>query len=333
METFHYNSAQSVDAAIQTAKQGSGSPVAKYIAGGTTLVDLMKLNVERPVQLVDINSLPLTQVEASSNGGLRIGAMVRNSDLAHHPAVVERYKVLSLALLSGASAQLRNMATTGGNLLQRTRCYYFRDTAYTECNKRIPGSGCAALHSFNRIHAVLGGSESCVATHPSDMAVAMMALEAVVVVKGSDGERKIPLYDFYHLPGTTPHIENALRPEELITYVDLPPLPPHTRSVYLKLRDRSSYEFALASAAAVVTLEGRKIRRARLAMGGVGVKPWRSLEAEKSLEGKEATPQSFREAAEVVFRRAKPLKDNAFKIPLGKRAVVRALTMATTEQA
>ncbi len=333
MEVFRYDSAKSVDAAIQTAKQGSGSPLAKYIAGGTTLVDLMKLNVERPNQLVDINSLPLAQVESTANGGLRIGAMVRNSDLAHHPVVVQRYKVLSLALLSGASAQLRNMATTGGNLMQRTRCYYFRDRAYAECNKRIPGSGCAALHNFNRIHAVLGGSESCVATHPSDMAVAMMALEAVVFTNGSEGVRKIPLSEFYHLPGTTPHIENVLKPEELITHVELPPLPEHTRSVYLKLRDRSSYEFALASAAAVITLEGHRIKRARLAMGGVGTRPWRSVEAEKALEGKEASPQLFREAAEVIFRGAKPLQENAFKIPLGKRAVVRALTMATTEQA
>lgn len=332
MEVFHYNSPNSVDAAIKTATQGSGSPVAKYIAGGTTLVDLMKLNVERPIQLIGINSLPLTQVEGLSNGGLKIGAMVRNSDLANHPLVAQRYKVLSLALLSGASAQLRNMATTGGNLLQRTRCYYFRDTAYQECNKRKPGSGCAALHSFNRIHAVLGGSESCVATHPSDMAVAMMALEAVVLTDGVNGERRIPLIDFYHVPGTTPHIENALKPEELITYVELPPLPQHTRSVYLKLRDRSSYEFALDSVAAVVTLDGRRIHRARLAMGGVATKPWRSTEVEKALEGKEATPHAFREAAEVMFHGAHPLEHNAFKIPLGKRAIVRALTMATTTE-
>lgn len=332
METFRYTSAKSVDSAIQTAKQGSGSPLAKYIAGGTTLVDLMKLNVERPTQLVDINSLPLTQVEPTANGGLRIGAMVRNSDLAHHPLVVQKYKVLSLALLSGASAQLRNMATTGGNLLQRTRCYYFRDPAYTECNKRIPGSGCAALHSFNRIHAVLGGSESCVATHPSDMAVAMMALEAVVFANGAEGERKIPLYEFYHLPGSTPHIENALKPEELITHVELLSLPEHTRSIYLKLRDRSSYEFALASVAAVITLDGKRIKRARLAMGGVGTRPWLAVEAQKILEGKEASSQIFHEAAEAIFRSAKPLQDNAFKIPLGKRAVVRALTMATAQQ-
>lgn len=319
MQGFRYSQARSVESA---ARSGG-----TFIAGGTTLVDLMKLDVMTPQQLVDINALPLSQVEEEKGGGLRIGAMVRNSDLANHPAVRERYAVLSEALLSGASPQLRNMATTGGNLLQRTRCYYFRDTNYA-CNKRKPGAGCAAIDGYNRIHAVLGGSEHCVATHASDMAVAMMALEAVVHIRGAKGERQVPLNEFYLEPGTTPEKENVLAPGELITFVTLPAVAEGTRSHYLKLRDRQQYEFALASAAVVVRMSGGNIARARIALGGVATKPWRSREAEQVLEGQAATEANFQKAADTALNGAKPLQHNGFKIELVKRAMVRALTVA-----
>ena len=322
MQPFSFTQAKTVDGAVA---QG-----ARYVAGGTTLVDLMKLDVETPRRVVDINLLPLDRVEATPDGGLKIGALVRNSDLANHPEVKARYAVLSEALLSGASPQLRNMATTGGNLLQRTRCYYFRDTHYA-CNKRQPGSGCPAQDGFNRIHAVLGGSEQCVATHPSDMAVAMMALEAVVHTKGAKGERTIPLNEFYLLPGSTPDKENVLEPEELITYVTLPALAAGTKSHYLKLRDRAQYEFALASVAVVAQVDGGRVKRVRIAMGGVGTRPWRSREAEAVLEGKTASERNFRAAAEAALRDAKPLRDNGFKIELAKRAMVRALTAASQQ--
>ncbi|QNI32055.1 xanthine dehydrogenase family protein subunit M [Alloacidobacterium dinghuense] len=320
MQTFRYIQAKSIDAAVDAS--------GKFIAGGTTLVDLMKLNVEKPAALVDINGLPLDRIEPTPDGGLKVGALVRNSDLAWNADVRQRYTVLSEALLAGASAQLRNMATTGGNLLQRTRCYYFRDTNY-KCNKRESGSGCAALDGFHRIHAVLGTSEHCIATHPSDMAVAMMALEATVHTRGSKGERSIPLFDFYLVPGTTPDKENALEPGELITHVTLPALPQGTRSHYLKLRDRASYEFDLASAAVVVQLSGGRIQHARVAMGGVGTKPWRSKEAEQALQGREANEHTLRSAAEAALKPAKPLRDNAFKVELAKRAIVRALQVTT----
>jgi xanthine dehydrogenase YagS FAD-binding subunit len=320
MQPFSFTQAKTVEGAL--------APGGRFVAGGTTLIDLMKLDVETPKQLVDINLLPLDKVESTPAGGLKIGALVRNSDLAMHEDVKTRYTVLSEALLSGASPQLRNMATTGGNLLQRTRCYYFRDTAYA-CNKRQPGSGCSAIDGFNRIHAVLGGSEHCVATHPSDMAVAMMALEATVLTQSSKGERTIALDDFYLTPGSTPDRENILAPGELITYVILPPLPAATKSYYLKLRDRAQYEFALASAAVVTQLEGRRIKRARIALGGVGTKPWRSREAEAALEGKIAEERNFRAAADAALRDAKPLRDNAFKIELARRALVRALAVST----
>jgi len=285
METFSYVKARSIDKALSAANQ------AKFIAGGTTLVDLMKLRVETPQTLVDINLLPLDKIEKLPDGGLRIGALVRNSDLAWNPEVQKSYAVLSQALLSGASPQLRNMATTGGNLLQRTRCAYFREpSAGTPggygCNKRTPGTGCAAVDGFNRTHAILGTSDQCIATHPSDMCVAMAALEAVIHVEGPKGKRSIPFTDFHKLPGDTPNIENALEPGDLITYVDLPKPIAGSHSVYLKLRDRASYEFALASAAVVVRVEGGHIRYARVAMGGVGTKPWRSHEAEAALMGK-----------------------------------------------
>jgi xanthine dehydrogenase YagS FAD-binding subunit len=320
MEQFRYTQSKTVDGAVQA--QG------RYIAGGTTLVDLMKLNVETPQALVDINTLPLTKIEPAPNGGLKIGALVRNSDLAHDQQVQQKYAVLSQALLSGASPQLRNMATTGGNLLQRTRCYYFRDTSYP-CNKRQPGTGCSAIDGYNRIHAVLGGSEQCVAVMPSDMAVAMMALDATIQVKGQNGDRQIPIGEFYLVPGDTPNRENVLAAGDLITYVTLPALPANTRSYYLKLRDRAQYEFALASVAAVTTMNGRRIERVRIAMGGVGTKPWRSPEAEHALQGKEATPENFHRAAEAALAGAKPLKDNGFKIELAKRAIVRAMQVTT----
>jgi len=320
MQTFQYSQAKSIDVAVDVK--------GKFIAGGTTLVDLMKLNVEKPAALVDINGLPLDRIESTPDGGLKIGALVRNSDLAWNADVKQRYPVLSEALLSGASPQLRNMATTGGNLLQRTRCYYFRDTNY-KCNKREPGSGCSAIDGFNRIHAILGTSDHCIATHPSDMAVAMMALEATVHTRGSKGERSIALNDFYLVPGTTPDKENVLEPGELITHITIPALPQGARSHYLKLRDRASYEFALASAAVVVQISGGKIQRARVAMGGVGTKPWRSKEAEQALQGHEASEHTYRAAAEAALKPAKPMRDNGFKVELAKRAIVRALQVAT----
>ena len=328
MQTFSYVKAASIDKAL--AGVGSG----KFIAGGTTLVDLMKLEVEQPLTLVDINTLPLDKVEKLPTGGLRIGALVRNSDLAWHPDVKASYAVLSQALLSGASPQLRNMATTGGNLLQRTRCAYFREPGAGTpggygCNKRTPGTGCAALEGFNRTHAVLGTSDHCIATHPSDMCVAMAALEAVIHVEGPKGKRTIPFADFHKLPGDTPHIENALSPGELVTHVELPRPVEGSRSVYLKLRDRASYEFALASAAVVAKVEGGHIRYVRVAMGGVGTKPWRSHEAEAALAGKPASAAVFRAAAEAALAGAKTRTDNAFKVELAKRCLTRTLKLAT----
>jgi xanthine dehydrogenase YagS FAD-binding subunit len=259
---------------------------------------------------------------------MRIGAMVRNSDLAHDASIQKQYPVLSEALLSGASPQLRNMATTGGNLLQRTRCYYFRDTSYP-CNKRNPGSGCSAIDGYNRIHAILGTSEHCVATHPSDMAVAMMALEANVHLRGPKGERVVRLDEFYLVPGSTPNRENVLMPGELITHVTLPRLPGGARSHYLKRRDRASYEFALASAAVVVNMDRGRVSWVRIAFGGLGTKPWRSREAEAALEGKEPSERVFRAAGEAALREAKPLHDNAFKVELAKRTLTRALKVVT----
>jgi xanthine dehydrogenase YagS FAD-binding subunit len=328
MQTFNYIKAASIDKALGAANG------AKFIAGGTTLVDLMKLSVETPSGLVDINILPLDKIEPLPNGGLRIGAMVRNSDLAWNADVQKNYAVLSQAILSGASPQLRNMATTGGNLLQRTRCMYFREpSAGTPggygCNKRTPGTGCAALEGFNRSHAVLGTSDQCIATHPSDMCVAMAALEATILVEGPKGKRTIPFADFHKLPGTTPHVENALEPGELITYVDLSKPVEGAKSVYLKLRDRASYEFALASAAVVARVEAGHIRYVRVAMGGVGTKPWRSHEAEAALMGKAVDAAHFRTAAEAALKDAKPRTDNAFKVELAKRCLVRTLKLAT----
>jgi xanthine dehydrogenase YagS FAD-binding subunit len=320
MNSFTYEQPATLDKAV-----GSNG---RFIAGGTTLVDLMKLGVETPPALVDVTALPLAQVEVLPNGGLLIGAMVRNSDLANHPEVLKNYAVLSQALLSGASPQLRNMATTGGNLLQRTRCPYFRDLTSGGCNKRNPGSGCAAIEGHHRMMAVLGVSDHCIATHPSDMCVAMTALEAVVHVEGTKGKRTIPIGEFYKLPGDTPNIENVLEPGDLITHVELPPAP-YTKQVYLKLRDRASYEFALASAAVVVHAEGNHIRSVRVALGGVGTRPWRAHEAEAVLTGKPANAANFKAAAQAALKNAKPHPENAFKVELSQRCIARALKMAT----
>jgi xanthine dehydrogenase YagS FAD-binding subunit len=286
----------------------------------------MKMGVEAPTQLIDINRLPLTQIE-DLNGGVRIGGLARNAEAAEHPLIVQRYPVLSQAILAGASAQLRNMATTGGNLLQRTRCYYFYDPAFPACNKRNPGSGCGALNGFNRIHAILGQSDQCIATNPSDMAVALAALDAVVQVQSAKGARQIPIGDFHRLPGSTPNIDTNLQADELITAVDLPAMPFAVRSSYLKMRDRASYAFALVSVAAVLDLTlDRKINNARIALGGVAHKPWRATEAEQQLVGKTADENAFRAAAETAVKGAKAYKYNAFKIELAKRSIVRALT-------
>ena len=287
----------------------------------------MKMGVETPAQLIDITRLPLAQVEELPGGqGVRIGALARNSDVADHPLIRQRYPVLSQAFLAGASPQLRNMATVGGNLLQRTRCYYFYDPAFAACNKRNPGSGCGALEGYNRVHAILGQSEKCIATNPSDMNVALAALDAIVRVQGPKGERVIPIADFHRLPGDTPNVDTNLQPDELITAVDLPAMPFATRSHYLKMRDRASYAFALVSVAAILDLgSDGTINGARIALGGVAHKPWRALEAEKGLVGQKADEKSFRAAAEAALTGAKGYKHNAFKIELAKRSIVRAL--------
>jgi xanthine dehydrogenase YagS FAD-binding subunit len=310
----------------------SRDPHAKFVAGGTTLVDLLRLEVETPNRLVDINALPLAKIDSLPGGGVRIGAMVRNSDLANDPTVRKRYPVLSEALLSGASPQLRNMASVGGNLMQRTRCYYFRDTE-SPCNKRTPGSGCAALEGFNRIHAVLGTSDKCIASFPGDMPVAMVALDAVVHTRRPNGsERTIPLTDFHVSYGDDPARETVLDHGELITAVELPATPWFARSHYLKVRDRASYEFALASAAVALDLDGGRIRAARVALGGIGTKPWRSAEAERALTGQKAEEGTYRAAAEAALQGARPQKDNGFKIELAKRTLARALAVAAEKK-
>jgi xanthine dehydrogenase YagS FAD-binding subunit len=331
MHTFEFlratDSAAAVASAAQAKTAQQGAEV-RFVAGGTTLLDLMKLNVETPARVIDINRLPLDKIEATSDGGLKIGGTVRNSDLAHHPTVQRDYAVLSQAILAGASAQLRNMATTAGNLLQRTRCIYFRDTAMP-CNKREPGTGCPAITGANRMLAILGTSEHCIATNPSDMCIAMAALEATIHVQGLKGTRAIPFSDFHLLPGSTPHRETVLEPGDLVTYVTLPPPITGSKQLYLKLRDRASYEFALASAAVVITVAGGKVARARIALGGVGTKPWRSIEAEAALVGQSINQASFRNAAEAALCDAKPQSENAFKIELAKRCLTHALQMAT----
>jgi xanthine dehydrogenase YagS FAD-binding subunit len=300
MNPFTYTRAADPQQAINSVAGKSG---AKFLGGGTNLIDLMKMGVETPNALIDVNRLALSQIEELPDGGVRIGALVRNSDLAAHPLIAQRYPVLSQALLAGASPQLRNLATTGGNLLQRTRCYYFYDPAFPQCNKRVPGSGCGALNGYNRIHAILGQSDQCIATHPSDMCVALAALDAVVQVQGPSGTRAIPFADFHRLPGDTPNVDTNLRADELITSVDLPANPFATRSYYLKVRDRASYAFALVSVAAALDLQDGQIKAARVALGGVAHKPWRAEKAEALLAGKRADEQTFRAAAKAELAR------------------------------
>ena len=325
MQNFRYSRAVDVADAVRLA---AAEPArVRFLAGGTTLVDLMKLDVETPTHVVDINRLGLDEVEVAEDGEVRIGAMVRNADLAHHPHIRDRYPVLAQALLAGASAQLRNMATTGGNLLQRTRCVYFRDRA-APCNKREPGSGCPAIGGFNRNLAVLGTSEHCIATNPSDMNVALMALGARVQVQGADGMRSIPLDEFYLLPGDTPQRETVLAPDELIVGVVLPPLPAGTHSTYLKLRDRASYEFALASAAVVLQVREGRIAHAGIALGGVGTRPWRCPQAEQRLMGQAASAALYAQAAQDALQDAVPQSGNGFKIELARRCLAHALATA-----
>ncbi len=325
MNNFSYSRAADVSAAVLEKSQANGT--GRFIAGGTNLVDLLKENVERPERIIDITRLPLTQIEELPGGGLRLGALATNADTAYHPQVEKRYPLLSKAILAGASAQLRNVATNGGNLLQRTRCYYFYDTA-TACNKREPGSGCPAINGYNRIHAILGTSDSCIATHPSDMCVALAALGAVIRVTGPNGDRAIPIADFHRLPGDTPHIETTLAADEIITAIDLPPNDLTDHSTYLKTRDRASYAFALVSVAAALEMTGDTIKTARIALGGVAHKPWRDQEAEALLIGKTATQENFLPVAAKLLAGAKGYGFNTFKIELAKRAVVRALKQA-----
>src|SRR5438067_2666887 len=333
MHTFEFVRPADPATAVATAAQAKtaqqGADV-RFVAGGTTLLDLMKLNVETPARLLDINRLPLDKIEAAPDGGLKIGATARNSDLANHPTVERDYAVLSQALLSGATAQLRNMATTAGNLLQRTRCMYFRDTAMP-CNKREPGTGCPAIPGSNRTLAVLGTSEHCIATNPSDMCVAMAALEATIHVQGPKGSRAIPIADFHLLPGKTPERETVLEPGDLITHVTLPAPVAGSKQVYLELRVRAAHEFALSSAAVVITISGGAVTYARVALGGVGTKPWRAPEAEAALVGKPADAANFRKAAEAAMRDAKPQSENGFKIELATRCLAHALQMATND--
>ena len=324
MKPFTYERPAS---AAQAAAAAAAQPGAKFIAGGTNLLDLMKLEVETPVHLIDITRLGLDKTEPTAEGGLRIGAMVRNSDLAADPRIMQNYAVLSRALLSGASGQLRNKATTGGNLLQRTRCYYFYDTS-KPCNKRAPGSGCAALEGFNRLHAVLGASEQCIATHPSDMAVAMRVLDAQVeTVMPAGSRRVIPIADFYRLPGDTPHIETTLQPGEMITAVTLPP-PLPGRQVYRKVRDRASYAFAMVSVAGIIDASNGRIRSARLAFGGLAHQPWRVPGAEKLLADAPATDATAGRAADAVLAGARGFGHNDFKIPLLRRTLRAVLVEA-----
>jgi xanthine dehydrogenase YagS FAD-binding subunit len=323
MNPFTYQRATAPEEAVHAVSAHG----AKFLGGGTNLVDLMRYDVEHPTTLIDVTHLNFTQITSTGNITL-IGAGVRNSDLANHETIRTNYPLLSQALLSGASPQLRNMATTGGNLLQRTRCYYFMDTAFPACNKRNPGSGCAAIKGFNRIHAILGSSEQCIATNPSDMNVALAALNATVHVQGPKGKRTIAIADFHRLPGTTPQLDTNLQPDELITAIELPAPKFAKHSNYLKVRDRQSYAFALVSVAAGLEISGNTIQSAGLALGGVAPKPWRSPEAERYLVGTVVSPDAFRKAADFAVAGAKPYEHNAFKVELAKQSIVRALTLA-----
>jgi xanthine dehydrogenase YagS FAD-binding subunit len=325
MNTFSYFLARQPDEAVRLRGDASEST---YLGGGTNLLDHLKLGVEQPRHLVDVRKVGLDQIEALPDGGLRIGAAVRNTALAYHGDVKKKFPALAQAILSGASPQLRNVATTAGNLLQRTRCYYFRD-GLSPCNKRAPGSGCAALHGLNRIHAVLGTSEQCIATHPSDMDVALMAFDAVVRLRGAQKERSVPLHDFYVAYGDDPAKENVLEPGELITAVDLPATSWFTRSCYFKARERASYEFALSSAAVALDVHNGTVRDCRIALGGVATKPWRAHAAEAVLKGNPATSDSFAAAINAELKDAVPRSHNAFKIDLCRRTAVEAIQMAT----
>jgi xanthine dehydrogenase YagS FAD-binding subunit len=324
MINFQYTRATDIPDAI---RQIAADPAAKFIAGGTNLIDLMKDDVERPSRLIDISRLPLKTLEETPGGGILIGALVPNSDLAYHPLIEQRYPLLASAILSGASQQLRNMASTGGNLLQRTRCAYFYDTV-TPCNKRAPGSGCSAINGVNRGHAILGTSEACIATHPSDMCVVLAALEAKVHVAGPAGSRVIAFADFHRLPGHTPHLDTNLHEQEIVTGVELPNKEFKTNYSYLKIRDRLSYAFALVSVAAALELDGDTIKDARLAVGGVAHKPWRDKAAEAGLIGQRVQQAAFADAASLLLRDAKGCSHNAFKIGLAHRAIVRTLSQA-----
>lgn len=328
MQAFTYTRAKSINQAVAAgarAKVTQEGGDVRFVAGGTTLIDLMKLDVEQPTLVIDINQLPLSSVEPGADGGLLVGALVRNADLANHPDVRAHYPVLAQAILAGASGQIRNMATTSGNLLQRTRCVYFRDI-HSACNKRLPGSGCAALDGYHRNLAILGGSEHCIATNPSDMNVAMMALDAVVTLQGPDGRRDVPIADFFLLPGDTPARETVVMPGELITHVRLPKPKAAAASLYLKLRDRASYEFALASVALVMVREQGRISDIALAMGGVGTRPWRSAAAEQVLRGYAPDTALFQRAADAFLADAQPHPGNRFKVELARRCLVKALT-------
>lgn len=330
MRPFKYSKAADAAGAVKTV---SASPDATYLAGGTNLIDLMKEDVARPTELVDITRLNLTQIKTLSNGSLSIGALAKNTDTANHPLVRQNYPLLTQAILAGASGQIRNMATNGGNLMQRTRCTYFYDTAMP-CNKREPETGCGALEGLNKNHAIFGWSDKCVATHPSDMCVALAALDAVVKVRGTDGrERSIGFGEFHRLPGDSPAKDNNLGHGDLITSIEIPKKSTPNRSYYLKVRDRASYAFALVSVAVVFDAKNDVITNPRIALGGVAHKPWRALIAEKALIGKKASQSLFEQAAQMEMERAKPLEHNKFKIELGKRAIVRALTMAMNNKA
>ena len=331
MKSFAYHRVSSNEQAIEAAR-GRG---ASFLAGGTNLVDLMKYRVEQPDSLIDINHLALAEIKQAEGGGVSIGAMARNSLVANHPLVRTGYPLLSQALLSGASPQLRNMASTGGNLMQRTRCYYFTDVAFSACNKRNPGSGCSAIEGYNRIHAILGqtdkgptSGETCIAVHPSDMCVAMAALGAKVEVESRNGKRTIPFSEFHRLPGDDPYRDTTLGEGELITAVTLPPARFASNAFYLKARDRNSFAFALISVAAGLEMEGSTIRSAGLAMGGVAHKPWRVPEAEQALAGKTASDDNFAHAADILLRGAHGYEHNRFKIELAKQCVIRALSVA-----
>ncbi|MCD5974404.1 FAD binding domain-containing protein [Pseudomonas quasicaspiana] len=327
MNPFTYSRPTSVNEAVNL----SGAAT-RFIAGGTNLLDLMKENVARPEHLIDITRLPLNDISETADGGLLIGALVSNADLAWHPLIEQRYPLLSQAVLAGASPQLRNMASTGGNLLQRTRCYYFYDST-VPCNKREPGSGCPARDGLNRIHAILGASDECVATHPSDMCVALAALEAIVHVQGRAGQRTIEFADFHRLPGDAPQRDNQLADDELITAIELPAPSFAGQGKYLKIRDRASYAFALISVAASLELDGDVIRNVRLALGGVAHKPWRDKVVEQMLVGKPVSRENFAAAADALLADAEPLEHNAFKVKLARRAIIRTLSDAAVDAA